>query len=57
MSNMRALPIAYVVLRILIVLNWVYGAVVLSILTGLFTAQRWTMSAIGCRAARRPRPW
>lgn len=50
MFNIRALPIAYVVLRILIVLNWVYGAVVLSILAGLFTAQHWTMSAIGVSA-------
>jgi hypothetical protein len=42
-----ALPIAYVVLRILIVLNWVYGAIVLAILVGLFAAEQWTMTALG----------
>ncbi len=42
-----ALPIAYVVLRILIVLNWVYGAIVLAILLGMFFAGQWTMAALG----------
>ncbi len=42
-----ALPIAYVVLRILIVLNWIYGAIVLAILIGMFTADHWTMTALG----------
>jgi hypothetical protein len=42
-----ALPIAHVGLRILIVLNWVYGAVVLAILVGMFAAEPWTMTALG----------
>ena len=42
-----ALPIAYIVLRILIVLNWIYGAIVLAILVGLFAAGPWTMTALG----------
>ena len=42
-----ALPTAYVVLRILVVLNWVYGAIVLAILAGLFAAEQWTMTALG----------
>src|SRR3954469_15487628 len=42
-----ALPIAYVVLRILIVLNWIYGAIVLAILVGLLAAEQWTMTALG----------
>jgi hypothetical protein len=42
-----ALPIAHVVLRILIVLNWIYGAVVAAILVGMFTAETWTLTAIG----------
>ncbi len=33
--SFTALPIAYVGLRILIVLNWFYGAVVLAILVGM----------------------
>jgi hypothetical protein len=42
-----ALPTAYVVLRILIVLNWIYGAIVLAILAGLFAAEQWTTTALG----------
>jgi hypothetical protein len=42
-----ALPIAYVGLRILIVLNWIYGAVVLAILVGMLAAGPWTMTALG----------
>jgi len=42
-----ALPTAHVVLRILIVLNWLFGAVVLAILIGLFAAPQWTVAALG----------
>src|SRR3954469_6175242 len=42
-----ALPIAYVVLRLLILLNWIYGAIVLAILAGTFAAEQWTMTALG----------
>lgn len=42
-----ALPIAYVGLRTLIVLNWIYGAIVLAILVGMFAAEQWTMTALG----------
>ena len=42
-----ALPIAHIGLRILIVLNWFYGAVVLAILVGLFAAEQWLMTALG----------
>jgi hypothetical protein len=42
-----ALPIAYVGLRILIVLNWFYGAVVLAILVGMVAAGQWVMTALG----------
>jgi len=42
-----ALPIAYVGLRILIVLNWIYGAIVLAILVGMFAAEQWMMTALG----------
>ena len=39
-----ALPVAYVVLRILIVLNWVYGAAILTLLL-LMPNREWIMSA------------
>jgi hypothetical protein len=42
-----ALPIAHVGLRILIVLNWIYGAIVLAILVGMFAAEQWTFTALG----------
>ena len=42
-----ALPIAYVVLRILIVLNWIFGACVLALLAYTFVNEPWTMRALG----------
>ncbi len=47
MPKPRALPLAFIALQSLIVLNWLYGAVVLAILTGLFVAAHWTMAALG----------
>jgi len=42
-----ALPIAYVSLRILIVLNWFLGACVLALLAFTFVNEPWTMRALG----------
>ena len=42
-----ALSVSQFVLRLLIKLNWVYGAIVLAILIGMFIAERWTMTALG----------
>ena len=42
-----ALPIAYAGLRILIVLNWLYGAGLLAILVGMIAAEHWMMTALG----------
>jgi len=44
-SSSAALPIAHVVLRILIVLNWLAGAAVVTLLVAMPT-QRWIMSAL-----------
>jgi len=44
-SSSAALPIAYVVLRILIVLNWLYGAAIATLLVAMPT-RRWLMSAL-----------
>ena len=46
-SYSAALPIAYVVLRILIVLNWFFGACVLALLAFTFVNETWTMKALG----------
>jgi len=43
-SPSAALPIAYVVLRILIVLNWVYGVAILALLL-VSPNEQWIMSA------------
>jgi len=42
-----ALPLAHGGLRVLIVLNWLYGALVLAILVGMFVAAQWTLTALG----------
>ena len=42
-----ALPTAYVALRTLIVLNWLFGAGILALLGSTFVDAPWTMKAIG----------
>ncbi len=51
-----ALPIAYIGLRILIVLNWIYGAIVLAILVGMLAAGPWTMTALGVPSSAQSGP-
>ena len=46
-NQSAALPIAYVALRILIILNWVFGACVLALLLYTFANEAWTMKALG----------
>jgi len=41
-----ALPIAWVTLRILIVVNWVYGAAILALVAFTFVNEPWFMKAI-----------
>ena len=45
-SYSAALPIAYVVLRILIVLNWLYGAAIFGLVCFTFVNEAWFMKAI-----------
>ena len=47
MKQSTALPIAYVFLRILILLNWLFGACVLGLLAFTFVNEPWTMKALG----------
>jgi len=42
-----ALPVARIVLKLLVILNWIYAAIVLAILAGLLTNPSWTMTALG----------
>lgn len=50
-SYSAALPTAYVALRLLIVLNWVFAIAVLAILGATFVAPDWTMNALGVAPA------
>jgi hypothetical protein len=47
MKHSTALPIAYVFLRILILLNWFFGAYILGLLAFTFINESWTMRALG----------
>ena len=42
-----ALTVSHIVLRILIILNWAFGAFVFAIFVGMFAAGHWTMTALG----------
>jgi hypothetical protein len=47
MRQSSALPVAYVFLRILIVLNLLSGAAIFALLTATIVAQDWTFTALG----------
>ena len=51
-----ALPIAYVTLRILIIVNWVYGAAVLGLVVFANSRPAWFMRAIDVPAGMDPKP-
>lgn len=42
-----ALPFAFVLLRILILLNWLLGAAILALMVATIVAREWTMTALG----------
>lgn len=42
-----ALPLAYVLLRILKLLNWLMGAAILGLLIATIVAEQWTFAALG----------
>ena len=46
-NHSAALPIAWITLRILIILNWVFGACILALLLYTFIDEPWTMRALG----------
>lgn len=51
-----ALPAAFVMLRVLIVLNWLLGAAILVLLTATIVAEEWTMTALGIAPSSPIRP-
>ena len=46
-----ALPIAWITLRILIVVNWLSGAAILALLIATIVAEQWTFAALGITPA------
>ncbi len=51
-----ASPAARAVLRLLIALNWLYGAVVLALLIATVVAEQWILSALGVSQTSLMRP-
>ena len=47
MTRSTALPVAYVFLRILVLLNWLGGLAILALLTATIVAEEWTFTALG----------
>jgi hypothetical protein len=47
MNHSTALPVAWATLRILIVLNWIFGSLILALLAISFLAEEWTWRALG----------
>jgi len=47
MQQSPALPVTWVTLRVLVVLNWVFGALILALLAATFQAEEWTWRALG----------
>lgn len=46
-----ALPIAYIVIRVLTVLNWMLGASILALMIATIVAEQWTFTALGITSA------
>lgn len=55
-NQSAALPIAYVALRFLILLNWLWGAIIFGMLAATVVAEEWTMTALGITPSDPIRP-
>jgi hypothetical protein len=47
MKESSALPVVWIALRILIVVNWLGGAAILALLIATIVAEQWTFTALG----------
>ena len=47
MKHSSVFPVARVALRIVIVLNWLFGATILALLIAALVAEQWTFTALG----------
>ena len=56
MKHSTALPLAWGILRVLIVLNWLGGAAILTLLIATIVAEQWTFTALGIQPSSYIRP-
>ena len=56
MAHSAALPVAWITLRILVILNWISGFFILALLTATIVAEEWTFNALGIGTADPIRP-
>ena len=56
MKHSTALPLAWGILRVLIVLNWLGGAAILTLLIATIVAEQWTFTALGIQPSSSIRP-
>ncbi len=56
MKHSSALPLARATLRILMILNWLFGTAILTLLTATIVAEQWTFTALGIPPSSYIRP-
>ncbi|MBA3669539.1 MAG: DUF2975 domain-containing protein [Sphingomonas sp.] len=56
MKDSTALPVAWITLQVLIVINWLVGAAILALLTATIVAEQWTFTALGITPSDPIRP-
>ena len=56
MKHLAALPLTWVALRILIVLNWLFGAAILALLILSISHEQWTFTGLGVPPSPETRP-
>jgi len=55
-KHSSALPLARATLRILMILNWLFGTAILTLLTATIVAEQWTFTALGIPPSSYIRP-
>jgi hypothetical protein len=56
MTHSSALPLARATLRMLVTLNWLFGAAILALLIATIVAEQWTFTALGVPPSSEMRP-
>jgi hypothetical protein len=55
-KHSSVLPVAWITLRAVIVLNWLFGAAILTLLMATIVAEQWTFTALGVSPSSQIRP-